>query len=164
MRILLRSLLMLALVVWVGAEVFFPVVAATVFRTLAPNRHTAGAIVGSLLNVLHWVGLVSGVLALAVLAISPLWGVARSRITVAMMALVVVMLAATACSQFVIIPSMERDRVAVGGLIDQVPETHPARIHFNQLHKLSTKVEGTVLFAGLATIVLLAAAEVARGQ
>ena len=156
MRILLRSLLSVALVVWVGAEVFFPIVAATTFRVLAPNTHTAGQIVGSLLRTLHWVGFGCGVVALVVLAAGPAWGMARSRAALAALALVVVMLAATAYSQFFIIPAMERDRVAAGGAIDQVSETHPARMHFQQLHKLSTKVEGVVLFAGLATVVLMA--------
>lgn len=164
MRVLLRSLLSLALVIWVGAEIFFPFVAATVFRVLAPNTHTAGQIVGSLLRTLHWVGMGCGMVSLVVLALAPAWGFARSRVLLAAMGLLVVMLACTAYSQFVIIPAMERDRVAAGGAIDQVAETDPARVHFNQLHKFSTKVEGTVLFAGLAVIVLLAAAEAARTQ
>jgi len=164
MRTLLRSLLSLALVVWVGAEIFFPVVAATTFRILAPNTHTAGAIVGSLLRTLHWVGITAGVVAVAVLAVGPAWGFARSRVLLASIALLVVMLACTAYSQFVIIPAMDQDRIAAGGAIDQVAETHPARVHFNQLHKFSTKVEGVVLLAGLATIVLLAYSEAARSQ
>lgn len=162
MRVLLRSLLLLALVVWVGAEIFFPFVAATAFRVLAPNTHTAGQIVGSLLRTLHWVGMGCGMVALVVLAMGPAWGFARSRMLLAAMSLLVVMLACTAYSQFVIIPAMERDRAAVGGAIDQVAETHPARVHFNQLHKFSTKVEGAVLFAGLATVILLAAGEACR--
>ena len=162
MRTIFRSLLSLALVVWVGAEIFFPVVAATTFRVLAPNTHTAGAIVGSLLRILHYVGLAAGVIALFALALGPAWGMARSRVLVAAMALLVVMLACTAYSQFVIIPAMEQDRIAAGGAIDQVAEAHPARIHFNQLHKLSTKVEGTVLFLGIATVILMAYAEGSR--
>lgn len=164
MKTLLRSLLSLALIVWVGAEIFFPVVAATTFRVLAPNTHTAGAIVGSLLRTLHYVGMVAGMVALAVLALGPVWGFARSRILLAAMALLVLMISCTVYSQFVIIPAMDRDRVAAGGAIDGVPETHPARVHFNQLHKQSTKVEGAVLLFGLTTVVLLAYAEASRTQ
>jgi small-conductance mechanosensitive channel len=164
MRTLLRSLLSLALIVWVGAEIFFPVVAATTFRVLAPNTHTAGQIVGSLLRTLHWVGMVAGMVALVVLALGPAWGFARSRVLLAAMSLLVVMLACTVYSQFVIIPAMEQDRIAAGGAIDQVAETHPARVHFNQLHRFSTKVEGAVLFAGLATVILLAWADASKAQ
>lgn len=164
MRIFLRSLLTLALMVWLGAEVFFPVVAATVFRTLAPDTHTPGLIVGTLLRVLHSVGLTCGLLALATLALAPVWGLQRGRAVLAAMALLVVMLAATAYSQFVITPAMERDRLAAGGAIQNVAETHPARADFQRLHKRSERTEQVVLFCGLAVVVLLAAAESCKGQ
>ncbi len=45
MKTLLRTLLYLALIVWLGAEVFFPIVAAVSFQTLAPETHAAGSIV-----------------------------------------------------------------------------------------------------------------------
>jgi len=154
MRILLRSLLSIALLVWLGAECFFPVVAATVFRTLAPDTHTAGSIVGTLLRILHFVGLSCGVVALAVLVCAPLAGFSRSRALLASMALLVIMLAATAYSQFGIIPAMDRERSNAGGAIQNVAELHPARVHFNQLHKRSERVEQLVLFLGLAVVVL----------
>lgn len=159
MKILLRSVLSLAFIVWIGAEIFFPFVAATVFRTLSPDTHTAGSIVGSLLRTLHWMGLVCGILALASLTFAPALGMARPRLAVAAACLVVLMMAATAYSQFVITPSMERDRVAAGGAINKVAETHPARAHFNRLHKQSERMEQCVLFLGLAAIVVLACAE-----
>lgn len=162
MRIFFRSLLSLALIVWLGAEIFFPVVAATTFRTLAPNTHTAGAIVGSLLRTMHLVGMVCGVVLLIVLAAGPVWGLGRPRAVQAAMALLVAMLAATACSQYGITPAMERDRLAAGGAIDSVAITHPARVHFERLHKLSVKVEGLILFFGLSTVVLVAYAETTR--
>ena len=59
MKTLFRTLLYLALMVWLGAEIFFPIVAATTFGVLQPNTHTAGAIVGQLLRILHGMGLVS---------------------------------------------------------------------------------------------------------
>ena len=154
MRILLRSLFSLALVVWLGAECFFPVVAATVFRTLAPDTHTAGSIVGVLLRVLHYVGLTCGVVALAVLALAPFAGWTRSRGLLASMVLLGVMLLSTAYSQFGIIPAMDRDRVAAGGAIQNVAESHPSRVHFNLLHKRSERVEQLILFLGLAVVVI----------
>ena len=59
MRILLRTLLYLSLIVWLGAEVFFPVVAQVAFATLKPDTHAAGAIVAELLRILHRMGLVA---------------------------------------------------------------------------------------------------------
>ena len=67
MKTLLRSLLYIALIVWMGAEIFFPVIAAVTFNTLLPDTHTAGTIVGHLLRILHGMGLVSGIIVLALL-------------------------------------------------------------------------------------------------
>jgi hypothetical protein len=162
MKTLLRTLLYLALVVWLGAEIFFPVVAAITFGTLQPDTHTAGTIVGQLLRILHGMGMVSGLVILALLALAPAWGIYKPRAVLAPMILVVLMLACTVYSQYGIIPAMERDRVAAGGAIDEASPTNPSRIHFNKLHNRSEHVEEAILLLGLATIALVARAETAR--
>jgi hypothetical protein len=162
MKTVLRTLLSLALIVWLGAEIFFPIVAAVTFGTLVPDTHTAGSIVGHLLRILHNMGLVSGVVALALLALAPAWGIFKPRAVLAPMVLVVLMLACTVFSQFAIIPAMERDRIAAGGAIDAVDPANPSRIHFNKLHNRSEHVEGIIILLGLATVVLVAHAETTR--
>src|SRR5258707_9961691 len=112
MKTLLRTLLYLALIVWLGAEIFFPIVAAIAFTTLQPDPHTAGLIVGQLLRILHGMGLVSGMVALALLELAPAWNIYKPKSVLASMILVVVMIALTAFSQYAIIPAMERDRIA----------------------------------------------------
>ncbi len=159
MKTLLRTLLSLALIVWIGAEIFFPIVAAITFNTLAPDKHTAGTIVGQLLRILHGMGLVAGVVALAVLALAPAWGIYKPRAVLVPMVLLVLMIAATVYSQFGIITAMERDRNAAGGAIDTADITNPTTVHFNTLHHRSVFVEETVLLLGLATVVLVAWAE-----
>lgn len=162
MKTLLRTLLYLALIVWLGAEIFFPVVAATTFSVLRADTHTAGTIIGSLLRTLHGIGLVSGIVLLALLAVAPAWNIFKSRSVLAPMILLVLMLAATAYSQFVIIPAMEHDRIAAGGSIDLQDTTNPAVQDFNRLHNRSEHVEELIVLLGLATIVLIARAETAR--
>ncbi len=125
MKTLLRTLLALALIVWLGAEIFFPIVAAITFNTLRPDTHTAGTIVGQLIRILHGMGLVSGMVALAVLALAPAWGIYKPRAVLAPMVLVVLMMACTVYSQFGIIPAMERDRIAAGGAIDTTDASEP---------------------------------------
>ncbi|MDR3753860.1 MAG: DUF4149 domain-containing protein [Terracidiphilus sp.] len=159
MKTLLRTLLSFALIVWIGAEIFFPIVAAITFNTLRPDTHTAGTIVGQLLRILHGMGLVAGVVALAVLALAPAWGIYKPRAVLAPMVLLVVMIAATVYSQFGIIPAMDRDRSAAGGAIETTDITNPTTIHFNKLHQRSVVVEETVLLLGLAAVVLVAWAE-----
>jgi hypothetical protein len=164
MKTLIRTLLLLALIVWLGAEIFFPVVAAVAFTQLAPNTHAAGQIVGSLLRIVHSMGLVCGVVLLALLALAPAWGIYKSRSVLAPMVLVLLMVALTAYSQFGIIPAMERDRHAAGGVIDAVAPDNPARADFDALHRRSTNVEGAVMLLGIATVALVAYAESAAAK
>jgi hypothetical protein len=162
MKTLLRSLLYLALMVWLGAEVFFPIVAAVAFGTLRPDTHSAGMIVRQLLTILHGMGLVSGMVALALLALAPAWGIYKPRTVLAPMGLVLVMIALTVYAQFGIIPAMERDRIAAGGAIDAADLANPSRVHFEKLHNRSEHAEEAILLLGLATAVLVARAETGR--
>jgi hypothetical protein len=162
MKTLLRTVLFLALAVWLGAEFFFPFVAAIVFTTLRPDTHTAGLIVGQLLGILHEVGLVSAVVALIALGAAAGKGMYRANPAFLMMGMVLLMGALILESKFAIVPAMERDRIAAGGSIDAAPETNPARIDFKRLHNNSERVEGLILLLGVLTIVCLAREETAR--
>ena len=162
MKTLLRALLSLSLIVWLGAEVFFPIVAIVTFGTLQPDTHTAGTIVGQLLRILHEMGLVSGMVALAVMALAPALGIYKPRAMLAPMAVIALMIALTTYSQFGIIPAMERDRIAAGGSIDATGPADATTAHFNKLHNRSVVIEEAILLMGLATIVLMARAETTR--
>jgi hypothetical protein len=162
MKTLLRTLLYLALIVWLGAEIFFPVVAAVTFGTLQGATHTAGTIVGELLRIVHGMGIVSGLVLLALLALAPAWHIYKPRTVLAPMVLVLLMLGCTAYSQYGIIPAMERDRMAAGGEIDTADISDPNTIHFNKLHNRSERIEGVILLLGITTVVLVAWAESVR--
>jgi len=162
MKTLLRSLLYLALIVWLGAEILFPVVAVTAFGTLRGDTHTAGTIVGAVLHTLHNMGLIAGVVALALLALAPAWHIYKPRSVLAPMIVLLVMIVLTAYSQYGIIPAMERDRIAAGGAIDVALESSPPVADFNRLHVRSEHVEQAVLLLGVAAVVLVARAETVR--
>jgi hypothetical protein len=162
MKTVLRTLLSLSVIVWLGAEVFFPIVAIVTFGSLRPDTHSAGTIVGELIRILHEMGLVSGMVALAAMALAPAWGIYKPRAMLAPMALIVLMIAFTVYSQFGIIPAMERDRIAAGGSIDATGPSDEATTHFNKLHNRSVVVEETILLMGLVTVVLMARAETTR--
>ena len=162
MKTLLRTLLYLALIVWLGAEIFFPIVAAITFGTLQADTHVAGTIVGSLLRILHGIGLVSGLVALALLALAPAWNIYKPRSVLAPMILIVLMLACTVYSQYVIIPAMVRDRIAAGGAIDIRNPGDPTVADFNRLHNRSEHVETVLLLLGIAAVVFVAHAESTR--
>ena len=59
MRTLLRTLVWLAVVVWFGGLLFFPITAWAAFGTIA-DTHAAGTIVAKSLGVLHHEGLFAG--------------------------------------------------------------------------------------------------------
>jgi hypothetical protein len=164
MKTLLRSLLYLALIVWLGAEIFFPIVAAVSFSSLQPNTHAAGTIVGQLLRILHGMGLVSGMVALALLALAPAWGIYKPRNVLFPMAFVVLMIVLTVYSQFAIIPAMERDRIPAGGAINTLDTTNPLTMEFNKLHNRSEHVELVILLLGLAAVIFVARAETMKAS
>jgi hypothetical protein len=158
MKTLLRALIALSMIVWLGGLLFFPIVAAVCFTQL-PDTHAAGAVVGTCLRLLHEEGLFAGVLLMVLFAAASVMGVYPRQVLRAPLAMVVVMLGLTAYSQFSIIPRMERYRIAAGGAIDAAPPADPNRMAFNRLHNQSTRVEEGVMLAGLVLVVLLARAE-----
>ncbi len=159
MKTLLRTLLSLALITWLGAEIFFTFVAAITFETLRPDTHLAGSIVGHLLRILHFMGLGAGIAALALLGRMRACGIYKPRAVLPPMALLAAMIGLTLYSQLGILPVMERDRVAAGGAIDAAAAANPSRVDFEKLHQCSVYVEEAVLLLGLATVALVARAE-----
>lgn len=148
--------MLLSLVLWIGGIVFFgAVVAPTVFIVL-PTHELAGRVVARSLAILHWMGILSGVVFL-------LSSMAYSRLTAgtaqpfaARNVLIVVMIGLTLVSQLGISARMNAMRAQLGS-IDQVAPSDPLRIEFNRLHQWSTRFEMSVLVLGIAVIYLTAA-------
>ena len=154
MKTLLRALILILIVLWLGGVLFFPVVAATAFSSL-PDTHAAGTIVGKCLRILHYEGLFSGTF-LIVLLLAARRFRAYTRSVGLPVFFALTMLTLTAFSQFWIIPKMEGYRIAAGGAIDAVAADDPNRIAFNKLHVVSERVEEGVLLAGIVLVVLVA--------
>jgi len=159
MKTLIRSLILLALATWVGAELFFPVMAGVTFTTLMPDTHTAGMIVGICLRILHYVGLGCGLMALLLFAVSPNLRVWSADRTTTPMLVLIIMMSLTVLSQWGITPRMEHDRMEAGGSFSLIAPDAPIRLHFNRLHQISTWVEGGILFGGILMIFLIARIE-----
>lgn len=151
---LLRYVMFLALIVWLGGLIFFPVVAQTAF-TVLPSRHLAGAVVGRSLVILHWMGIVSGIVFLIGSLLYTRFNTGAAHPFAGRQILLYVMLALTCISQFGIIPRMDALRASVGE-IDAVARDNPIRMQFDALHIWSTRVEGTVLILGLVLAYLTA--------
>lgn len=154
---IVRFLMLLSLVVWVGGIIFFAfVLAPTVFHPgILPSRQLAGAVVSRSLGILHWLGLTSGLVFLVT-------SMVQSRVAAGVAApfavrnlLVYAMIALTLISVFAISAPMLALRNDMD-FIDNIPQEDARRVEFNRLHVWSTRVESTVLLMGLAVIYLTA--------
>lgn len=152
---IVRFLMLLSLVVWVGGIVFFAfVLAPTVFHPgILPSRQLAGAVVSRSLGILHWIGLGCGVVFVITSIVSSLVTDGVAPPFAARNLLVYAMIALTLISVISISPRMltlRNDMV----FIDTVPQEDARRLEFSRLHVWSTRIESTVLLFGLAVIFL----------
>ncbi len=152
MKLAFRACRLIALAVWVGGIVFFLAVASVAFKTM-PDAHLAGTIVRGSLLALHRMGLFAGAFYLFfTLALLALHDAYRARAVE--IALVISMITLTLYLQQSVLPHMETDRLTLGGDLQQAPRSSPAREHFDRLHALSTRLEGTILLEGLVLLCL----------
>jgi hypothetical protein len=166
MRTLVRSLILLGLVVWIGGLLFFgAVVAPVAFGSVRPmlpdpavGLHIAGTMVRISLLRLHDIGLVCGVILLLLCIVERAARMTRRSIA-PQLVLLAAMLGLTAFSQFSVIPRMESLRMQAGAAMDDPAATNTAKVDFDRLHGLSTRLEGVVLLCGLGLIVLYARPE-----
>lgn len=153
MRTTLSILRLVPLALWVGGIVFFIVVAGVAFKVL-PSVHEAGLVVRGSLLVLHRIGLFAGALYLfCTLALLATQSDAHP-VRVVEVAVVVCMIGLTLYLQQSVLPRMETDRLTLGGDVATSPSDAPAHRHFDRLHGLSTKLEGTILLGGLILLCL----------
>ena len=144
---ILRFLMLLALAAWLGALLFFPVVAATAFSAL-PTSQMAGLVVrGSLLK-LHAMGFICGAIFLVCSVIQNRVILGRIQAFGFSHIAILLMLTLTAISQFRIIPRMDALRAAAGE-INLLARGEPIRAQFDALHAWSTRAEGGVLVLGI---------------
>jgi uncharacterized membrane protein len=158
---ILRFLMLLSLVVWIGGLIFFAfVLAPTAFQVL-PNTHLAGNVVGRSLGKLHGIAVISGIVFLITSLLYSRFTEGTAHVFAFRHLLIIVMLALTLSSQFWIIPRMDSLRASVGDFA-AIPLDNPARVQFDALHVWSTRVEGAVLVLGLVAVYLTAGVLVKR--
>jgi hypothetical protein len=151
---LLRFLMLLALIVWIGGIVFFAFVEAPTLFLVLPTTRMAGDVVSLSLTKLHWMGLTCGLVFLICSLFYNWRKHAQPRALAASHVLVLLMLALTSLSQFRITPRM-RDLRAELLAIDS-PGWNNSRLEFDRLHAWSTRLEGGVLLFGLGAVALTA--------
>jgi uncharacterized membrane protein len=151
MQTILRTIEVLTLSLWLGADVFLSFVVAPGAFAILGNRDAAGMMVGFALARLHFAGIILGVLFIVARLIRTQ---DFASVTSPVSMCVVLMVLLTAASQFTVSRRMEalkKDMVSV----QNTPETDPRRMEFNKLHHRSVMFEGAVLLLGLAGMYLL---------
>src|ERR1700746_519006 len=148
---ILRFLMFLSLIVWIGGIIFLSFVEAPIAFSVAPTRHMAGTLVGHSLGVLHWMGLFSGVVFLGSSMLQSRLSTGSAHPPALRHVLIVLMRLLTAVSQFGISPKMATLRAQFGD-IDTVPATDPGRMQFGSLHDWSVRLEVAILAMGIAPL------------
>jgi uncharacterized membrane protein len=149
---ILRFVQFLALGTWLGSIIYFSFAVAPALFGALSSRDQAGAVVGIALGRLHHLGIIAGILYLVAalgLALSP-----RAFAQPAALA-VIVMLLLTVVSQHHVIPRMAQLRTQMVS-VDATPPENPLRAEFDRLHKVSVRLEGSVLLLGLIALFLTA--------
>lgn len=136
------------LAAWLGAAVLVAAVVAPAAFAVLPSRTLAGALVGRVLPVLFWSGIVLGVV-VALVGRSVGAGVLGSGSAV-------VLAGACAVAQLVVSPRIEALRIAFGGPVDAVDPSDPRRMAFGRLHGLSVLLMGIGALAALVALVAVA--------
>jgi len=154
---IVRFLLLLSLVIWVGGIAFFAfVLAPTVFHPgILPSRQLAGQVVSRSLNILHWMGLTCGVVFLFSSMLDSQITTGTTSAFAGRNLLVYAMIVLTLISVFAISTRMLQLRNDMV-LIDNIPHDDARRVEFNRLHQWSTRLESAVFLLGLGVIFLTA--------
>jgi hypothetical protein len=149
---ILRFIQFLSLGTWLGSIIYFSfAVAPALFATLQ-SRDQAGAVVGIALGRLHHLGVIAAIVYLLAslgLALSPKF-LAQPAVVA-----VIAMLVFTIISQHRITPRMAELRTQMVS-VDATPPENPLRAEFDRLHKVSVRLEGSVLLLGLIALFLTA--------
>ena len=142
-----------SLAVWVGGLAALTIVAAPTIFKYAPSRGAAGAIFGPTLRTFAWVELACALLLAASALFISLKDPRSWPVELIRMSLVTIMVLVLFSYAFGVYPAVGAERVR----IEKLPEDDPGRARFNRLHKLSVKLVGANLLAGLALLILSAA-------
>src|SRR5256885_10980879 len=132
----------LLLAVWIGAALLFALVVAPAAFSVLPTRTLAGALVGRVLPVLFYGGVVIGslIVILDLLGKTGAWGRAAAGAVSAL---------ACAVAQLLVGTRIDRLRASIAGPLDALASDDPRRIAFGRLHAISVGWLGIAMLAAV---------------
>jgi hypothetical protein len=145
---------LLLLGAWLGAAMFFSFAVAPSAFAVLPARELAGAIVTRTISVVNVGGTLVGLLLLTTAFVGRSAAARRAwRLEVVALALLAV---GAGIGHWVIAARMQALRLSMGRSIEELAESDPLRLAFNDLHGYSVAAMTTAMLAALVAFVLIA--------
>jgi hypothetical protein len=137
----------LLLAIWIGAALLFTIVVAPAAFAVLPTRNLAGALVGRVLPVIFYAGVVIGsvIVLLDIIGRTGAWGRTAAGAVSAL---------ACAVAQLVVGTRIDRLRAAIGGPLDALAGDDPRRAAFGKLHAISVGWLGIAMLAAIVALTL----------
>lgn len=136
---------LLALGIWIGAMVFFPIFTATVFGSLA--RPDAGKVISAIFPRYYMIGYVTGAIGLVIAIYFTVARDTRLWWSGAAIALGIA-LGMTLYAGVVVLPRVH----AIRGVTEEANPNPELKAEFDRLHQLSVRLNGAVLILNLAAL------------
>ena len=135
------------LAVWIGAALLFTLVVAPAAFAVLPTRTLAGALVGRVLPVIFYAGVVIGslIVLLDIIGRTGAWGRSAAGAVSAL---------ACAVAQLVVGTRIDRLRSAISGPLDALAGDDPRRLAFGRLHAISVGWLGLAMVAAIVALTL----------
>ena len=134
------------LAVWIGAALLFTAVVAPAAFAVLPTRTLAGALVGRVLPVIFYAGILVGVSIVILDVVSKSGSWTRTGAAA---------VAALACTvaQLIVGSRIESLRASIGGPLDALASDDPRRVAFGRLHAISVGWLGIAMLAAILALV-----------
>ena len=134
------------LAIWLGASILFAASVAPALFAVLPSRALAGEVVGRVLPVLLYSGVV----------IAMLVGGREALQGMRLRGLIALVIAATCGYGVSLGRRIDQLRASIGGPIDALDVTDSRRVEFGRLHGVSVGLLGVAMLAALVLIIMLA--------
>lgn len=139
-----------ALACWLGAAVLFSAVMAPAAFAVLPTRTMAGDMVGRVLPVVLYAGIVAGALVVALdITDAEEWRWSTTVVAGAVIAI------ACAVAQLVVGRRIEQVRSRITGPVDALPPGDALRVEFGRLHGISVALLGVAMLAAAVAVVAI---------
>lgn len=149
-RVTVPAVELAALAFWLGAALLFSAVVAPAAFAVLPTRTLAGDLVGRVLPVIFYAGIVLGALTIALeRAVAEEW-----RWSTAVAAAVVIVVTCAA-AQFIVGSRIELVRSRISGPVDALAPGDPLRVEFGRLHGVSVLLLGVAMLSAAVDLVAI---------